>query len=141
MMVLPNSLPVCRQIFNEMAELQQKGVIPDKDYFLHHPDPILATLAIDLIILPYEYSHGWEKKQVFMQFEIDRLLDFVYPALHGYKAKKIERMIADNQKRLKEIKSAKEDIEEITNCLTQQKRLQEIRRRIQGKELGRTIIK
>ena len=138
---IPFESPVCRQIFNEMAELQQKGVIPDKDYFLHHPDPILATLAIDLIILPYEYSHGWEKKQVFMQFEIDRLLDFVYPALHGYKAKKIERMIADNQKRLKEIKSAKEDIEEITNCLTQQKRLQEIRRRIQGKELGRTIIK
>jgi DNA primase len=119
---IPFETPVCRQIFNEMAELQQKGVIPDKDYFLHHPDPILATLAIDLIILPYEYSHGWEKKQVFMQFEIDRLLDFVYPALHGYKAKKIERMIADNQKRLKEVKSAKEDIEEITNCLTQQKK-------------------
>lgn len=138
---IPFETPVCRQIFNEMAELQQKGVIPDKDYFLHHADPILATLAIDLIILPYEYSHGWEKKQVFMQFEIDRLLDFIYPALHGYKAKKIERMIADNQKRLKEIKSAKEDIEEITDCLTQQKKLQEIRRRIQGKELGRTIIK
>ena len=32
--------PVCRQIFEEMAELQQKGVIPDKDYFLHHSDPI-----------------------------------------------------------------------------------------------------
>ncbi len=138
---IPFETPVCRQIFNEMADLQQKGVFPDKDYFLHHPDPILATLAIDLIILPYEYSHGWEKKQVFMQFEIDRLLEFVYPALHGYKAKKIERMIADNQKRLKEIKSANEDIEEITNCLTQQKKLQEIRRRIQGKELGRAIIK
>jgi DNA primase len=138
---IPFETPVCRQIFSEMAELQQKGVFPDRDYFLHHADPILATLAIDLIILPYEYSHGWEKRQVFLQFEIDHLLDFIYPALHGYKAKKIERMIADNQKRLKENKSDKEDIEEITNCLTQQKRLQEIRRRIQGKELGRTIIK
>jgi DNA primase len=138
---IPFETPVCRQIFDEMAELQQKGVIPDKDYFLHHPDPILATLAIDLIILPYELSHQWEKNQVYVQPEIDRLLLSVYPALYNFKAKKIERMIADNQKRLKEIKSAKEDIEEITQCLVQQKKLEEIRGRIQGKALGRTIIK
>jgi len=138
---IPFETPVCRQIFDEMAELQQKGVIPDKDYFLHHADPILATLAIDLIILPYELSHHWAKNQIYVQPEIDRLLLSVYPALYAFKAKKIERMIADNQKRLKEIKSAKEDIEEITQCLVQQKKLEEIRSRIQGKALGRTIIK
>jgi DNA primase len=138
---IPFETPVCRQIFNEMAELQQKGVIPDKDYFLHHADPIMATVAIDLIILPYELSHHWEKNQVYVQPEIDRLLLSVYPALYAFKAKKIERMIADNQKRLKEIKSAKEDIEEISQCLMQQKKLEEIRSRIQGKALGRTIIK
>jgi DNA primase len=138
---IPFETPVCRQIFNEMAELQQKGVIPDKDYFVHHPDPIMATLAIDLIILPYELSHHWEKNKIYVQPEIDRLLESVYPALHAFKAKKIERMIADNQKRLREIKSSKENIEEITNCLNQQKKLQEIRSRIQGRALGRTIIK
>jgi DNA primase len=138
---IPFESPVCRQIFNEMAELQQKGVIPDKDYFLHHADPIMATLAIDLIILPYELSHHWEKNQIYVQPEIDRLLLSVYPALYAFKAKKIERMIADNQKRLKEIKSAKEDIEEISECLMRQKKLEEIRSRIQGKALGRTIIK
>jgi DNA primase len=134
-------MPVCRKIFEEMAELQQKGVIPDKDYFLHHPDPILATLAIDLIILPYELSHHWEKNKIYVQPEIDRLLESVYPALYAFKAKKIERMITENQKRLKELKSSKEDIEEIRFCLTQQKKLEEIRSRIQGKALGRTIIK
>ena len=138
---IPFESPVCRQIFNEMAELQQKGVFPDRDYFLHHADPILATLAIDLIILPYELSHHWEKNQIYVQPEIDRLLDSIYPALYAFKAKKIERMIADNQKKLKELKSAKEDIEEITQCLIQQKKLEEIRSRIQGRALGRTIIK
>jgi DNA primase len=138
---IPFEEPVCRQIFSEMAELQQKGVFPDRDYFLHHIDPILATLAIDLIILPYELSHHWEKNRIYIQPEIDRLLDSIYPALYAFKAKKIERMIADNQKKLKELKSAKEDIEEITKCLIQQKKLEEIRSRIQGKALGRTIIK
>jgi DNA primase len=56
---IPFEEPVCRQMFDEMAELQLKGVIPDKNYFLHHTDPILAKLAIDLIILPYELSHHW----------------------------------------------------------------------------------
>ncbi|MCX6246302.1 MAG: DNA primase [Bacteroidetes bacterium] len=138
---IPFETPVCRQIFNEMAELQQKGVLPDKDYFLHHADPILATLAIDLIILPYELSHHWEKNKIYVQPEIDRLMESVYPALYAFKAKKIERMITENQKRLKALKSAKEDVEEITFCLTQQKKLEEIRSRIQGKALGRTIIK
>jgi DNA primase len=133
--------PVCLQIFNEMAELQQKGVIPDKDYFLHHADPEVAKFAIDLIILPYELSHGWEKNQVSVQLEIDRLLSSIYSALYSFKAKKIERMISDNQKKLKDIKSTKEDFEEITQCLMQQKKLEEIRSRIQGKALGRTIIK
>jgi DNA primase len=132
---------VCRQIFNEMAELQQKGVFPDKDYFLHHTNPILATLAIDLVILPYELSHHWEKNKIYVQPEIDRLLDSIYPALYAFKAKKIERMIGDNQKKLKELMSSKENIEEITQCLIQQKKLEEIRSRIQGKALGRTIIK
>ena len=133
--------PVCREIFNEMAELQQKGVIPDKDYFLHHTNPTMATLAIDLVILPYELSHHWEKNQIYVQLESDHLTDSVYAALFNFKAKKIERMITDNQKKLKALKSAKDDFEEITQCLISQKKLEEIRRRIQSQGLGRTIIK
>jgi DNA primase len=133
--------PVCRQIFREMADIRQKGVLADKDYFLHHPDPIIATMAIDLIILPYELSHHWEKNKIVVQPEIERLLDSVYSALYTFKARKIEKMITENQKRLKEIKSTKEDFEEVMLCLQKQKRLEGIRSRIQGRELGRTIIR
>lgn len=133
--------PLCKDIFNEMAELQQKGVIPDKDYFLHHSNPTLATLAIDLVILPYELSHHWEKNQIYVQLEAEHLTDSVYAALFNFKAKKIERMIADNQKTLKSLKSEKDDLEEITRCLMSQKKFEEIRRRIQSQGLGRTIIK
>jgi DNA primase len=135
--------PVCRQIFEEMAELQQKGVIPDKDYFLHHPDPILATLAIDLIILPYELSHYWEKNQIYVQPESERLTDSVFPALYNFKAKKVERMIDGYSKRIKGLNNSKErnEIEELTQCIVQRMKLDEIRIRLQSKELGRTIIK
>ena len=133
--------PVCRQIFGEMVELQQKGVTPDKDYFLHHTDPILATLAIDLVILPYELSHHWAKNQIYVQPESERLMDSVFQALYNFKAKKVERMIAENEKRLKELNSTNEDKDTATHYITQQLRLLEMRMKIQGKELGRTIIK
>jgi DNA primase len=135
--------PVCRQIFEEMAELQQKGVIPDKDYFLHHSDPILATVAIDLIILPYELSHYWEKNQIYVQPESERLSNSVFPALYNFKAKKIERMIDGFSKRIKVLNNSKErnEIEELTQCIIQRMKLDEIRIRLQSTKLGRTIIK
>jgi DNA primase len=132
---------VCQQIFNEMADLQKKSIFPDKDYFLHHPDPILSNFAINLIILPYELSHHWEKNHIYIQPEIERLLSSIYPAIYSFKAKKIEHMISDNQKKLKELTSSDEDIAAISQCLQQQIRFEEIRRRIQSQELGRTIIK
>ena len=134
-------IPVFRSIFEEMADLQQKGVFPDKDYFLHHPDPLLSSLAIDLIILPYELSHHWELNQIYVQPEIERLQESIFPALYSFKARKIEKMIADNQKKLKDLKPGNDTVEEITQCLTRQKNLEEIRRRIQSQALGRTIIK
>jgi DNA primase len=132
--------PLCQQIFSEMAELREKGVIADKDYFLHHTNPILATLAIDLTILPYELSHHWAKNHIYVQPENDRLVDSVYPALYAFKAKKIEHMIAGNEKNLKENQS-KMKVNEVTELLGQRKKLLEVRKRIQATELGRSVIK
>ena len=132
--------PLCQQIFNEMAELERKEIIADKDYFLHHKDPTIATLAIDLTILPYELSHNWEKNQIHIPLESDRLVECINSALLAFKAKKIERMISENQKKLRDDQSTI-GAAEITEILNQRKKYLEIRQRIQGKELGRTIIK
>jgi DNA primase len=136
--------PIYRQIFEEIADLLQKDLIPDKDYFLHHADPIVATRAIDLILYPYEYSHGgWQKYKVFIQSEVDRLGELVLDDLFDYKAKMVERMIDVYSKRIKELNNSKEsnEIEEYRQCMMKRIKLDEIRIRLQGKELGRTIIK
>ena len=132
--------PLCRQIFVEMAELLQKEIIADKDYFLHHSNQTIATLAIDLTILPYELSHNWEKNQIYISPESDRLMECINNALLGFKAKKIERMITENDRKLRKDQGSIGD-SEITEILNQRKKYLEIRQRIQNKELGRTIIK
>ncbi len=128
--------PVHQKIFNEMAEVLQNGVVADKVYFLHHEDPAVSTAAIDLSLDPYELSPNWEKNLIFVEYENTRLKDSVVTALHTFKAKKIEQMITDNQRKLKE---ATEE-EEINTLLETQMRLMQTSKTL-NTELGRIIIK
>jgi len=94
--------PHCQRIFDEFAGFQQKGIIEDKDHFLHHSDPDIASLSIDLSITPYELSGNWEKNQIFVNHESEKLKDSVCSAVFAFKAKKIERMMEEIQKKMKE---------------------------------------
>ena len=127
---------VCQQIFNEVAGLLQKDIYADKEYFLHHPNANISSLAIDLSLAPYELSRNWEKNNIFTEPEQDRLKESVICALHAFKAKKVEKLIEDTQKK---IRKAATD-QEIVTLLEEQARYKEISRKINN-ELGRIIIK
>ena len=94
--------PLCQRIFDEFAEFQQKGSIENKDHFLHHSDPEIASLSIDLSMIPYELSGNWEKNQIFVNHESEKLKDSVCSAVLAFKAKKIERMMEEIQKKIKD---------------------------------------
>ena len=94
--------PVCQKIFDEIAGSREKGITADKDQFLHHADPEISSLSIDLSITPYELSGNWEKNQIFVNHEREKLKASVYSAVLAFKAKKIERMMGDLQKKLKD---------------------------------------
>jgi DNA primase len=40
--------------------MQRKTVIPDKNYFVYHPDTKLSTFAVSLLNFPYEQSERWK---------------------------------------------------------------------------------
>ncbi|MDP4282584.1 MAG: hypothetical protein Q8867_10610, partial [Bacteroidota bacterium] len=100
----------CQQIFNEISQLMENKTIPDRAYFLNHPNPHIATLAIDLSIAPYELSQNWQKNSIFVTPEKDHLTDSVLSGLCAFKAKKIDRMIEKNQKKLLTAKGPEEAI-------------------------------
>jgi DNA primase len=128
--------PVCQQIFNEVSDLISKEIYPDREFFLHHPNANIATLSIDFHIAPYELSQNWERNNILVTVEKERLRDSVLSALFAFKAKKIEKMISENQRKLR---SAASDAE-IVPLMEEQIRLKEISRQI-NYELGRIIIK
>ena len=125
-----------RRIFDEMDELMKKGIIADKDYFFHHADPAIAKTAIGLSILPYELSDKWEENKIYVEAESTRLLDSVCSALYTFKARKIDQMIAENQKKMKDCKSEAEFLP----LMKEQVKLKNISQQI-NLELGRIVTR
>jgi DNA primase len=93
---------VCQKIFDEIAQNRENGIDVDKDHFLHHPDMEVSALSIDMSITPYELSENWEKNRIFVNHEREKLKDSVISAVLAFKAKKIEKMMEEIQKKLKE---------------------------------------
>ena len=123
-------------IFNEFESAIEKGFIPDEQYFINHADEKISQLTIELISSPYELSPNWLKKRILVKTEKDRLKLLVVSSVLSFKAKKVDKMIIDNQK---EIQKASNDEDRI---ILQQKHisLKNISRDI-NRKLSRIIIK
>jgi DNA primase len=49
-------------LINSFRELLKKGELPDKNYFIYHPDAKLSALAVSLLNFPYEESEHWRRE-------------------------------------------------------------------------------
>ncbi|MCK4407159.1 MAG: hypothetical protein KAV44_05755, partial [Bacteroidales bacterium] len=107
-----------------------------EQYFINHADEKISQLTIELISSPYELSPNWLKKRILVKTEKDRLKLLVVSSVLSFKAKKVDKMIIDNQK---EIQKASNDEDRI---ILQQKHisLKNISRDI-NRKLSRIIIK
>jgi translation initiation factor 1 len=79
---------------------------PDDMFFIHHPDPAISKLSIDLLAEPYEYSENWEKKwEILLRMQPMPSLNFTedsVQALKRFKLRKIEKVIQQNLDAIKE---------------------------------------
>ncbi|MFL5764598.1 MAG: DNA primase [Bacteroidia bacterium] len=88
-------------VFNEFVELYKKSIIPNTDHFVRHENSAICNLAIELISTPYSLAN-WDKHGIFTTMEEDILKRSLYNAIYALKSRKIEFMINDIQKRLRE---------------------------------------
>src|SRR6185436_9816386 len=49
-------------LINSFKEKMQLGSMPDKNYFIYHPDAKLSALAVSLLNFPYEESEHWRRE-------------------------------------------------------------------------------
>jgi len=95
-------------IFEEYCTGTDTDQVPERSFFLGHEEKEIAHAAVDLIFTPYELSQNWLKNNVMIDMEEDRLIVRLDYALLSFKARKIDLIIADLQKKLQGQESAEE---------------------------------
>lgn len=122
-------------VFSEFVEHLEKDSVPDTNYFISHENAAICSLTIDLISSPYTLSK-WEDHGIYPTKEEDILKRSLYNAIYALKSRKIEMMIYDNQKRLKENPPE----EEMMALMATQQSLLEAKK-VFNNMLGRIVVK
>lgn len=131
-----------KKIASLSQELLANGEMVNPNFFIHHPDPEISRLAVNLITSPFEYSENWEKRwDIFLQTQKKPENNFPKDgeqALKRFKLRKIMRMCDQNQKRIQELAEAGDDVQ-LTTFLKVQQKLLEMRNSL-AKELGTVVL-
>lgn len=129
--------PLCRQIYEEFARIfRQENRIPEVNHFINHPSPEVASLVVDLLTEEETYapSRMWERYEIRVSTERERLGEAIPKAITIYKSKVVSSIIASLQKDLLGI----ETMEEAQEIIRRLESLNELRKKIYEKYL-RTV--
>jgi DNA primase len=127
---------VYNSVLNEFVDsLNTYQTIPSQKHFINHENVAICSLTVDLLSSPYSLSN-WEQHDIFITMEEDILKKSIYNAIYALKSRKLEMMITDNQKRLKENLPE----EEFITLLQAQQQLLEAKKMFNAL-LGRIVVK
>ncbi|GAB4136605.1 MAG: DNA primase [Bacteroidia bacterium] len=126
-------------LYLKMLDLYRKhienGSVPDANYFVNYEDQSISLAAVDFITIPWQLS-DWERHFIYVEHEHQQLKKAAMHAIRSLKLRKLELMIADKQRELKE--ATNDDDVMIT--------MQQLQQLIQVKKhfsslLGRVVLK
>ncbi len=134
--------PACKTMFDEFVMARNNKQNLHERHFVNHEDPSVALLAVDLLSTPYTLSKNWEEKhKIYVLSEDEVLKQMVMQALYAFKLRKLEKMIEDNQKQIKDMEANKEDDhDKMITLLETNQRLRDIRSSF-ARELNRVVTR
>jgi DNA primase len=111
-------------------EYLTEGKKTSPELFIQHQDPKISKLAVNLLSTPYEYSHNWEKLNVYLSSQ--KMPDENHEAdtksgILRFKLKKVERIMERNQLEIKLLQGKSVDLEELMTLLKVQNKLIQLR--------------
>ncbi len=89
--------PVLREMLNEIRQGFLTSEIRTADYFLNHPNQDFQLLAIDMVTVRYQLSENWEKHEIYVPTEADKLADAAFTNIL-----RLKKLVAEQ--RMSEIK-------------------------------------
>ncbi len=131
----PFETEVYRKIMEEYVSHHNQSIAIDFNYFVNLPDRAIAEVAVDFMTTPYSLSN-WERHFIYVSEETHVLHKATQYAIDSLQLRRLEVMIADVQKELKEAV----DHDDMMILLQKQNSLIQAKREF-SKKLGRVILK
>lgn len=131
--------PFYQSVVKEALDLLLQGQALSNSFFLHHSNPKISQLAINLTSSPFEYSPGWEERDIFLRTQKMPDLNFTEDSIQGikrFKLRKVIRMCTSNQQRIQQEK----DGEKQMMLLQVQQKLIKMRNDL-AKELNTVVLR
>ncbi len=134
--------PVCQKIFTTYANNSSEEKQADPKLFTRHEDDEIRSLAIDLLSSQHLLSKNWEKRhKIYVIEEEENLKPRALQAIYAFKLKKLEQMINENQKRIKEISASTPLDEDQLRSLLEANRDYQVKRKMFAFALKRVVTK
>jgi DNA primase len=109
-----------RQVFEEVNNMIQKGEVIEMKHFVHHENPSISQLAVDLLSSPYSLSKVHSRKGATVETEDMLLKKNVPKALIEYKRKILEVAQREKEEQIREVQQVDHDDLEAVNPLMHQ---------------------
>ena len=110
----------------------------DLNFFLTNENPLISSLAVELISPKYLLSDNWEAMhQIFVPQEEMRLKDSVEKSVYHIKNKQVMKMLDENRKKIKEAHLSGENYD---HMMEHHKELEDVKIKI-SKVLGIDVLK
>jgi DNA primase len=128
--------PVFASIFSEITFNVSQGLCPGEKHFVHHPDPAISAIAVDMLTDQYTLSRIWSTRGAYVETEEMKLKEIVPDVVLVFKSNKIKMMQKEIRKAMAE---AAGDDEKIADLQERYKTMTSLLKKI-STSLGNRIV-
>ncbi|HUW93671.1 MAG TPA: DNA primase [Bacteroidales bacterium] len=128
--------PLFDMIFKEITFNVSQGLFPGDRHFVHHPDPAISAMAVDMLTEQYALSKIWSTRGSYVETEQMKLKEVVPDVVLKFKGDKIKMMQKELRRAMTE---AAGDDEKIVSLQERYKVMTSLQKKI-STGLGNRII-
>jgi len=128
--------PVYNSVYEEIKFNVMQGLYPGDKHFVHHSDPAISAMAVDMLTEQYTLSRIWSSRGAYVETEQTKLKEIVPDTVLKFKSDKIKMMQKELRKAMAE---AGGDDEKIATLQEQYKAMTSLQKKI-STGLGNRIM-
>lgn len=127
-----------KKVFDEYREMLEQEMKFNTQHFIHHPDPGISQIAVDLLTSRHKLSKIWEKHQAMPLDEVHFLHSAVPKAIMVYKTKITQIAVLELHEELKKVDQENEP-QKVVELLQRIKTINHLKTQL-SKELERIVL-